>query len=272
MTVLDERYTLSNGVQIPKIGFGTWQIPDGADAYDAVALALRQGYRHIDTARAYGNETSVGRAVRDSGIARGEIFVTSKLPAEVKTYDGALASFEATAAALDLGPLDLYLIHAPWPWNERGADYRAGNQSGVARDGGVLPSRALPRDRRLQLLGGRSELAAGRRHGHADGEPDPLFHRLDAGRSHPILPAAGDPDRSLLAARHRQNPGQRDGRGDRPPVRCQRAAALYPLHPGARDAAAAKSTHQAYIAQNADVDFAIAPHDLRVLDSLRDTV
>ena len=120
-------FVLSNGVSIPRLGFGTWQIPDGEAAYDAVTEALRLGYRHIDTAKAYGNEESVGRAVRESRITREEVFVTTKLPAEVKTHDLAVEAFEASSKALDLGWIDLYLIHAPWPWTEIGKDYRAGN-------------------------------------------------------------------------------------------------------------------------------------------------
>jgi diketogulonate reductase-like aldo/keto reductase len=127
MPALTDTFTLTNGLRIPKIGFGTWQIPDGAETYDAVSAALQAGYRHIDTARAYGNEASVGRAVRDSGIPRDQIFVTTKLPAEIKEYDGAVASFETTDRTLDLGPADLYLIHAPWPWEEVGKDCHAGN-------------------------------------------------------------------------------------------------------------------------------------------------
>ena len=127
MSVLTETFTLANGNAIPKIGFGTWQIPNGAPAYDAVAAALAAGYRHIDTARAYGNESSVADAIRDSGIPREQIFLTTKLPAEVKSYDGALASFEVTMEALGLDYVDLYLIHAPWPWREAGADYADGN-------------------------------------------------------------------------------------------------------------------------------------------------
>src|ERR1700712_5338510 len=111
MPALTDTFTLSNGVVIPKIGFGTWQIPNGAPAYDSVTTALKDGYRHIDTARAYGNEASVGSAIRDSGIPREEIFVTTKLPAEVKNYDEAHRSFEVTAGALDLDYIDLYLIH-----------------------------------------------------------------------------------------------------------------------------------------------------------------
>jgi diketogulonate reductase-like aldo/keto reductase len=127
MPALTDTFSLSNGVTIPKIGFGTWQIPDGPETYDSVRTALEAGYRHIDTARAYGNEASVGRAVRDSGIPRDEIFITTKCPAEVKDAAGARHAFERSTADLDLGPVDLYLIHAPWPWNAIGSDHRAGN-------------------------------------------------------------------------------------------------------------------------------------------------
>jgi len=96
MVVLIETCTLSNGNQIPKIGFGTWLLEEGDECYDAVADALRIGYRHIDTARAYYNEASVGRAVRDSAIPRQDIYVTSKLPAEAKDYDKAVEEFERT--------------------------------------------------------------------------------------------------------------------------------------------------------------------------------
>ena len=129
MTILQEEFTLSNGLHMPKVGFGTWQITDSAEAYDATAAALACGYRHIDTARVYGNEDSVGRAVRDSGIPRSEIFVTSKLPAEIKDHDEALASFETTMATIGLDHLDCYLIHAPWPWHDIGRDCAAGNKA-----------------------------------------------------------------------------------------------------------------------------------------------
>ncbi len=127
MPALTDTFTMSNGVTIHKIGFGTWQIPDGKEAYDSVRAALDAGYRHIDTAAAYGNEASVGRAVKDSGIAREELFITTKCPAEIKDAKGARAAFDGSFAALDLGPVDLYLIHAPWPWDAIGTDHREGN-------------------------------------------------------------------------------------------------------------------------------------------------
>jgi diketogulonate reductase-like aldo/keto reductase len=109
VSVLIETYTLSNGCQIPKVGFGTWLLKEGDECYNPVADALRVGYRHIDTARAYHNEASVGRAVRDSGIPREEIYVTSKLPAEAKDYDKAFEEFETTMGEIGLDYLDLYL-------------------------------------------------------------------------------------------------------------------------------------------------------------------
>ena len=127
MTVLQEHFLLSNGLPMPKIGFGTWQITDAQQAYDATSNALGSGYRHIDTARVYDNEESVGRAVRDSSVPRTELFVATKLPAEIKDHGQALASFETTMEAIGLDYVDLYMIHAPWPWHAIGQDCAAGN-------------------------------------------------------------------------------------------------------------------------------------------------
>ena len=120
-------FTLANGVAIPAIGFGTWQIPSGDIAYNSVREALKIGYRHVDTAQAYGNEASVGKAIIDSGIPRSEIFVTSKLPAEIKSYEKAVVHAKMTMENIGLDYIDLYLIHAPWPWREKGADYTKEN-------------------------------------------------------------------------------------------------------------------------------------------------
>ena len=120
-------FELDNGVKIPAIGFGTWQVKDGNEAYDSVRWAIEAGYRHIDTAYAYGNEESVGRAIRDSGVAREDIFITTKLPSHIKTYEGAKAHFEESRSALGVEYIDLYLIHAPWPWSNIGEDCTEGN-------------------------------------------------------------------------------------------------------------------------------------------------
>lgn len=121
-----ETFTFHNGVTIPSIGFGTWQIPN-EEAYDSVTMALRNGYTHIDTALAYQNEENVGKAIREFDIAREDVFITSKLPAERKGYQEALDAFDESITNLGVDYLDLYLIHAPWPWNDIGKDCTQGN-------------------------------------------------------------------------------------------------------------------------------------------------
>lgn len=125
--IKDEYFELYNGVKIPKIGLGTWQTKSGKEAYDSVTWALQAGYRHVDTAYAYHNEQSVGEAIRDSGLSRNEVFITTKLPAEIKSYDGAMQYFQSSLKNLGTDYIDLYLIHAPWPWNDVGRDCTLGN-------------------------------------------------------------------------------------------------------------------------------------------------
>jgi len=115
--VLNETYTLSNGVNIPKIGLGTWEIAN-ENAAQAVRDAVAAGYTHIDTAWGYGNEKGVGEGIRSCGISREKLFVTSKLHADFKTEESARQGIEETLANLDIGYLDLLLIHAPQPWSE----------------------------------------------------------------------------------------------------------------------------------------------------------
>ena len=120
--VKDENYILSNGVSIPSIALGTWQTPRGSVAYEATIEAIKAGYRHIDTAAAYNNEDSIGKAIKDSGVKREDIFITTKLPAECKDVNQAKKYFEASLNKLQVEYIDLYLIHAPWPWNHIGKD------------------------------------------------------------------------------------------------------------------------------------------------------
>jgi diketogulonate reductase-like aldo/keto reductase len=128
MTILNDHYILSNGVEIPKLGLGTWFIDDDRAA-DAVRAAIEIGYRNIDTAQAYGNERGVGEGVRQSGVARDELFVSTKLAAEIKDYDQAIAAIDESLAKLGLDYIDLMLIHAPQPWDDfRGGDYADGNR------------------------------------------------------------------------------------------------------------------------------------------------
>ena len=127
MKSLSDCYELANGVKIPCVGFGTWQAQNGEAAVAAVKEALKCGYRHIDTAADYGNEESVGIAVKESGIARKDIFITSKLQNSMHGYENTMKAFEQTMSKLDTDYLDLYLIHWPNPikyrsrWQEAAA-------------------------------------------------------------------------------------------------------------------------------------------------------
>jgi len=128
MSILDDTYTLTNGVEIPRLGLGTWFIDDDMAA-SAVKAAIEIGYRNIDTAQAYGNERGVGEGVRTSGVAREELFVSTKLAAEIKDYDGAVAAIDGSLQRLGLEHIDLMLIHSPQPWDDfRGGDYAEGNR------------------------------------------------------------------------------------------------------------------------------------------------
>lgn len=115
--MLDETYNLSNGVEIPKLGLGTWFIDDDA-AVAVVRSAVDLGYRHIDTAQAYGNEAGVGEGVRTCGLPREQIFVTSKIAAEAKSYDAAMSSIDESLSKMGMAYIDLMIIHSPQPWAE----------------------------------------------------------------------------------------------------------------------------------------------------------
>ncbi|MCB0172042.1 MAG: aldo/keto reductase [Anaerolineae bacterium] len=115
--ILEEKYTLSNGVEIPKLGLGTWFIND-TDIVQAVKDAAKIGYRHVDTAQAYQNERGVGEGISASGVKREDMFVTTKLAAEVKSYKEAVASIDNSLKTLGLDYIDLMIIHSPKPWTE----------------------------------------------------------------------------------------------------------------------------------------------------------
>lgn len=113
----EEYYTLNNGVKVPRLAFGTWQLTND-EAYEAVGKAIRAGYRMVDTAVQYENEEGVGRAVRECGIERSAITVVTKIPHDVKTCEGAKAEIESSLRRLGLDYIDVLLIHSPKPWPE----------------------------------------------------------------------------------------------------------------------------------------------------------
>jgi len=115
--ILQETYKLNNGVEIPKLGYGTWMIDNDA-VVEAVKTAIEIGYTHIDTAQAYQNEEGVGKAIKESGVDREKLFITTKLAAEAKTYEDAKAAIEGSLKALNVDYIDLFIIHSPKPWME----------------------------------------------------------------------------------------------------------------------------------------------------------
>jgi diketogulonate reductase-like aldo/keto reductase len=266
--ILTETYALNTGATIPQIGFGTWQTPDGDIAYHSVLSALGVGYRHIDTARVYGNEASVGRAIKASDVAREEIFLTTKLPAEMKDASRVEATFQTSLRTLGVDYVDLYLIHAPWPWSEQGADYTAENiaiwremenlyRSGRAKAIGV--SNFNVRDLTAVLENGAVTPAANQirwfigdtqdeitRFSQGQGVLVEAYSPLATGR---IL---GNPELQRMAKKYDKSVAQLSIRY------CLQRATL-PLP---------KSTHDTFIAENTEVDFAISSEDMAALDAM----
>ncbi len=134
---LKDTYTLANGVKIPIVGFGTWQTPDGEVAEKSVLEALKTGYRHIDTAAAYGNEESVGRGITKSDVPRDEIFLTTKLWNKNHSYELAKKAIDESLERLGVDYLDLYLIHWPNPKEFRDHWQEANSQTWQAMEEAV---------------------------------------------------------------------------------------------------------------------------------------
>jgi diketogulonate reductase-like aldo/keto reductase len=268
MSKLTDTYELNTGASIPQVGFGTWQTPDGDIAYRSVLSSLRTGYRHIDTARAYGNETSVGRAIKESGLARDEIFLTTKLPAEIKDASRVEETFQRSLSALGMDSVDLYLIHAPWPWRERGADYTKQNiavwgemeqlyRSGQAKAIGV--SNFNVHDLTAILENGSVVPAANQIRWHIGYTEDEI---TTFSTSKGVLVEAYSP---LATGRLLSNPALKKMAGKYGKTVAQ-ISICYCLQHGTLPLP--KSTHDEYIAENADVDFAIAAEDMATLDAL----
>ena len=270
MEILKDTYTLNNGIKIPKIAFGTWQMPNDNIGYNSVAFALKTGYIHIDTARVYGNEEVVGKAIKDIAIDRQSIFVTTKLPAELKTYDEAITTFERSLKELGLDYVDLYLIHAPWPWSDRGSDHMDGNievwkafeeiyKSGRAKSIGVS-NFTIPELRKLMdntdIVPAVNQIKF-----HIGDTKEELTKFCE---DNGIIIEAYSP---LATGRILDNEKikQMAGRYDKTVAQI---CIGYTLQRGT--ISLPKSVHEAYILENADVDFEISEEDMKLLDSLKD--
>lgn len=266
--VKNEFYTLYNGVTIPKIGFGTWQVAEGEEAYNSVTYALKVGYRHIDTAHAYGNEASVGRAIADSGIDRKDIFVTTKLPSHIKDYQGTMQHFNQSLTSLGLEYIDLYLIHAPWPWSDIGTDCTQGNiqawkamielyNAGKIRSIGV--SNFHPADMQA-LIDATGVVPMVNQIRYFIGNTQPAI--VDYCNQHNILIQAYSP----LATGEIVNNEQLQPLAQKYGVTVAKICLRYCLQKGTLPLP--KSTNEGRIAQNLELDFTIDQADMTFLDNI----
>ncbi|MEU0675585.1 aldo/keto reductase [Streptomyces sp. NPDC006172] len=270
MTVLEETYTLAGGVEIPRLGLGTWFIDDDKAA-DAVRAAVRIGYRNIDTAQAYGNERGVGEGLRSSGVPREELFVSTKLAAEIKDYDQALAAVDSSLEKLGLDRVDLMLIHSPQPWDDfRGGDYAEGNReawraledahrAGKIRSIGV--SNFQQHDLETILSGASVVPHVNQLLVHAGNTPSDLLAYCE---SKQILVEAYSPIAHGAILKNAEVQAVAQKYGVSVPQLCIR----YTLQLGT--VSLPKTANPEHMRSNAEVDFEISGDDMDVLRDLRD--
>jgi len=275
MAVLEEGVVLANGIEIPKIGFGTWKTPKDV-APDAVASALAVGYRHVDTARVYRNEEGVGqglaRWLTASGTPRSEVFVTTKIPSSLKTYDEIGPCIDESLRLLGVDYIDLLLIHAPKPWPPKDGDdqktyfeentavwramedaYEMGTLKAIGVSNFEVPdlqnlldsSTISPMVNQIELRIGFAEAELTAFCG-ANGIAVEAYSPLGTGA------LLGNPDIAAVAARL----------GVSVPQLCIR----YTLQKGA--ITLPKSVHPEYILANTKVDFEIPDADMALLDGI----
>lgn len=269
MTILEENYQLNNGMQIPKLGFGTWLI-ENDKAAEAVQQAAKIGYRHFDTAQAYENEAGVGVGLKASGIPRDKLFVTTKVKAEFKDYETAKKSIDESLQKLDLDYLDLLLIHAPEPWTEFHGEkhYFKENlevwqamseavQAGKVRSIGV--SNFKQEDLANILENSPVQPVVDQLLTHIG---NTSFDLLDYAKKNDILVEAYSP------VAHGKMLGNKQIRqvADKYQVSIPQLAIRYCLELGALPLP--KSEDPKHIAANAEVDFKISPEDLQTLKDL----
>ncbi len=266
---LTDTYTLSNGLKIPVIGFGTWQSQDGQQAYNAVLWALKAGYLHIDTAAAYGNEKSVGKAIKDSGVNREDLFVTTKLWNADHGYDRTKKAFQQSLDNLGLDYVDLYLIHWPNPvnfrdnWQEMNAQsWKAMEEfykDGRARAIGVSNFRPKHIDALLETAN-EAPMVDQMFINPSDMQPDITLYN----DQNNILTEAYSPlgtgkifqikELNDIAAKYNKTPAQIV-------IRWSLENGFLPLP---------KSVHEKYIKENADVfDFELEQKDIETIDGFR---
>lgn len=269
MTVLQETYHLENGVQIPKLGFGTWLI-DNNRVTAAVKKALSAGYRHIDTAQAYGNEKGIGEALRQTSVPREQIFITTKLAAEIKSYNSAIRAIDQSLQDLSLDYLDMMLIHSPQPWAQfrNGEHYFTGNLAAwqaleTAYDAGKIKAIGVANfeqeDLDNILTNGRIKPVVNQILLHISNTPLDLLHYCEKKR---ILVEAYSP---IAHGQILQNKSIKR-LANKYQVSISQLAIRYCLELGALPLP--KSENSKHIVENTAVDFKISPTDLKTLEEL----
>ncbi|MBS0521184.1 MAG: aldo/keto reductase [Proteobacteria bacterium] len=271
--ILEETFALSNGVTIPKLGLGTWLVPDDEVA-GLVRNAIEIGYRHIDTAQAYGNERGVGEGLRASGIARDEIFLTTKLAAESKSFADARSRIDGSLVALAVDHIDLMLIHSPQPWSEfrKGEHFLEGNleawraleeahAAGKVRAIGVSNFERVDLDNILDNATVRptvNQILA-----HVGNTP---FDVIDYSKSKDILVEAYSPVAHGAVLNNRNLAAMAEGYGVSVAQLCIRYCLQLGLVP------LPKTTNPAHMRANVAVDFTISDTDMETLmNADRDT-
>ncbi|MGT2666037.1 aldo/keto reductase [Streptococcus rifensis] len=272
MSILKETFTLANGVEIHKVGLGTWQSAPN-DAYRATKFALENGYYHVDTAYVYGNQEEVGRGVKDSGLDRKDVFITSKIPAEWKSYEESVRAIDESLEQLGVDYIDLMLIHAPRPWSEM-------------HERPIVNHYYDENAEMWRALEDAYEAGKLRAIGVSNFSVDDLEHLLEKARITPmvnqIIYHIGNTNPEVLAFCEKHNilvegyspiatgrllgdegiQKMADKYGNSIPQICIRYLLEKNILP------LPKSVHEEYILQNGQVDFTIEPEDVAYLDSL----
>lgn len=263
--IYQETYTLANGNTIPKVALGTWQTSE-QDAERVVKYALDIGYLHIDTAIAYGNEVGVGKGMKASGKERSSYYVTSKLPAEIKTYEEAVKNIDESLARLDTPYLDLMLIHWPKPWG--GDQTKSYNEENLAvwkafeeaYDAGKLKAIGVSNfsidDLNNLLDNTRIKPMVNQIRVHIGHVPQEL---IDFCKAHDILVEAYSPNATgrLSGRPEIEEMAKKYG------VSVSQLANRFDLQLGTLPLP--KSVHEEFIKQNTELDFVISDEDMQVL-------
>ncbi|UQN30914.1 aldo/keto reductase [Brachybacterium kimchii] len=269
MTILDETLTMNDGHEIPTLGLGTWMIDDDVVA-QAVRDAVSLGYRHIDTAEGYGNERGVGEGVRTCDVPREELFVTTKLQADFKTYEEAKAAIQESLELLDIQYIDLMIVHSPQPWAQfHGEDrFFEGNLEAwraleEARAAGQIRSIGVsnfePRDMENILERGTVEPAVNQVLAHVGNTP---FETLAFCREHGIVVEAYSPMGHGEILEHPAVVATAEKYGVSVPQLCIR----YTLQLGA--VSLPKTANPEHMRSNAEVDFEISAEDMEALKTV----